>query len=228
MLGSVGIMSMIMVMLMVMGGLVGCQKTGPEFSEATYERYPQVRPEPSAADRMFKNTGEFIGDVVAAPGRLVEAAWPFKPKPEIVASSIVVKRYTVKSNSKRSVVRTGEQTMTLDLNTGRASIVDVDGRTYPHQVAVPVATELKDALRDRAWQVGKMGAAKGSQKPVYYELLVDAENVEANDAPKPVSWAVPVPKKKTLPDSLAMVMQAFDRAHRVIYPLSDDVDLLSE
>jgi len=204
----------------------GCQQNEqPQFSEQTYQRYPQLRPEPSPAEKFFKDTGEAVGAVVAAPGNLAEAVWPFKDKPPLQPERVILRRYrTENAKAARDEQQMlALQTLSIDMASGRAAITDRSGRSFPYTVWQEQRDELTRLLADRSFRKERRRPARDTEDPMFYELTVHPRS--ADEKPLSVRWAVPA--RKPLTNVHQLVIDVFEQAHRTIHPLSDRVDLLA-
>ena len=150
--------------------------------------------------------------------------WVIKPPHQINATRIEVTR-TAAGEPKADAegqADAGEQTLAVDLTTGRVTFQDADGAPYPHQLSAEAAQQLVAGFVDRSWQVGRIGAVRGAEDAMSYDLRV----YEGDDQAKPrrVRWSTPPARE--LPDQLAVLVRTFNEAHRLAHPLSGEVDLL--
>lgn len=119
----------------------------------------------------------------------------------------------------------GTQELVVDLNSGRATFTDTDGRPYPTQIDPARLEELRGVLTSRSWRIGNRGPATSAADPIWYGLT-------AYSGDKPVGeqavWARPVSKEKKhpLPPAIVTLEETFEHASRTAHPISESVDLL--
>lgn len=164
--------------------------------------------------------GEDVGNFFAGIGDGVAGVLGLKEKVYPAVTKIEVTRFRVETPSKEPE-KLDPQTLVLDLETGRATFTDIDGRSYPQQLPSGVAGELQDALHARTWKYAEKLEKQEESIPVVYEMVV----YEGGEPVKDV--AVWTPSSEKSPEQLDTIISQFDRSHRLVYPMSNYVNLLS-
>jgi len=125
------------------------------------------------------------------------------------------------SGSSRGGVQPPSQTLAIALPSGRVGFTDTNGRTYPQQLRPEMAIQIQELLEDRSYvKVKNIKPAKTASRPIYYRLKVVAEG----QSDKIIRFAHP--PRRPLPQSVAALVDTFDRAHRMVHPLSTELNLL--
>jgi hypothetical protein len=113
------------------------------------------------------------------------------------------------------------QKLVIDLDTGRASLTDTDGRVFQTSVAPEDLATLRAGIADRSWRVGSRNAPKGATTATQYTLT--AYN---GDRPYGDQAAWTAPTRNPLPPVMLQLESLFQRADRLARPLSNDINLL--
>jgi len=152
-------------------------------------------------------------------GMKVGDSWLVQPKQPLLATSFQLTRRTGSATKPNQSGPT--QKLVIDLNTGRATFTDSDGKSYPAQLTENSLEELRPLIASREWQVGLRRSPSTAAETVNYALTV----YDGDKAVKEQSvWSRP--SQKPLPPSLKKLEDAFDQVERIAHPLSNDVDLL--
>lgn len=142
------------------------------------------------------------------------------PKPPLYATRIEV-RCGVALVARDGAPASMNSHLTVDLVSGRASLAEEGGDTYPVEIDPDMIDALRAGIADRSWQVKEIRPAQKLPRTLVYEMtvFVGAEAVEPS-----ARWHMPADKE--VPDTLGKVTVVFNDAARSVDPLSNRFDLL--
>ncbi|MAE67263.1 MAG: hypothetical protein CMJ18_23625 [Phycisphaeraceae bacterium] len=156
-----------------------------------------------------------LGAGGCSSGVKVGDQWVVRPHAAQTASQLQIRRFSETTDDGPSAK------LDIDLFTGRTSLTDLEGRIHPSQLDHATTEKLRESLSGRAWQSRRTRAAKDADQVVRYEAEVrDGERRIGRTA----RWVTP--SAKPLPDALTMLARTFERADRMVHPLSDRIDLV--
>ncbi len=114
------------------------------------------------------------------------------------------------------------QKMVLDLTTGQAALIDLDGQIYPEQVDNRLIHHVRTLVSDPKWMLQeRLGfPKKPDMTQTYYRVVFQ----QADGRTEVRQWAWPA--DESLPRSLRLLTTAFDVMHRFAHPLSETVNLV--
>ena len=144
--------------------------------------------------------------------------WLVQPNTPLSATQVEVVRYDYDKNKKS---RSDEKKLVVQLVDGRTSLEESDGRVYPSQLPDKMAQHLRECVVNRAFRVARVGANPRAQQVQEYVLtLYDGEKAVGGRT----RWAVP--SRTSMPDSLEAMTAVFNRADRMVHPLSQKYNLV--
>jgi hypothetical protein len=147
--------------------------------------------------------------------------------PLIASSLIVTRRQGVDVTTSRNSAATqpaeqrGSQKLEINLDNGRATLTDTDGRTYQGQVRAEELASIRSQIADRSWRIGRHGAPQATASASQYTLTVYHGDRAYGDQPV---WTSP--SRDKLPKLFTTLEDVFDRTQRLARPMSGGVNLL--
>ena len=144
----------------------------------------------------------------------------FGPKEPLLVSTVELTRGRAIS---QPAERSGSlhQTLRIELPSGRVAFTDSDGRAHPQQLAPALAAQIQHMLTDRSFYAARNMTPAKNVAPMHYHLTVLAANDQHG---KSLRFAYP--PRKPLPESVVVLVNTFDRVHRMVHPLSTTINLI--
>lgn len=152
-----------------------------------------------------------------------------QPKTPLQATRVVLSRgptqpkltHAIYNTPTQAEVNPGSDVLVINLTTGHATMTPAEGAAFPVPLSPDRLEVVREVVASRAWLFGVRAPAKKAESVAWYELAVyDGDRLVERE----VAWAVP--SAKPLPDSAQKLVTLFATAHRLVNPLSRDVDLL--
>jgi hypothetical protein len=153
-----------------------------------------------------------------------------KPQSPLVATSLVVTRrvgpLAAAPATQPATTQPGgasdTEKLVINLDTGRASFTDTQGRVFQTQLSGDDLTTLRREIANRSWRIGQRNAPKGATEATQYTLTVYNGDQPYQDQ---ALWTRPT--RNPLPPVFATLESVFHRSERLARPLSENIDLLN-
>lgn len=159
------------------------------------------------------------GSLLAAgceSGFRVGDTWLVRPSGPITADRVHISRVQLGPQGER----VDQRELEIELYSGHTFLKGPDGRVHPYQLEPHVTDELRNAIADRSWQVDRRPRPDVSDLVQYEVRVYDGDH----EIPAFAQWTTP--SLRPLPPAAALLIRTFQRADRMAYPLSGDIDLL--